>query len=254
MLIIPSIDLRLGEVVRLYQGDFSQVTIYETSPIDVAIGYEIAGARLIHVVDLDGASFGFPKHFSHISDIIDAVTVPVQMGGGLRSKDSIKQAFDIGVSRVILGTAAYEMPELVEWVIANHGPESVVVSLDVHNGFVALKGWQDTSQVRVQDLLEKMNILGIGQFIFTDIATDGTLEAPNFLSVKQLVSHTADLNSSFISSGGVATIDHLKRLQQLGCYGAIVGKSLYEGRIDLKQAILEVDLDSANDKGTVTNA
>ena len=153
------------------------------------------------------------------------------------------------MSQVILGTAAYEMPELVEWVIASHGAESLVVSLDVHNGFVALKGWQDTSHVQVKDLLGKMNTLGVHQFVFTDISTDGTLGSPNFLSVEQLVEYTDALNSSFISSGGVATIDHLIKLQHLGCYGAIVGKALYEGRIDLKQAISELDRDSFGDEG-----
>ncbi len=249
MLVIPSIDLRSGQVVRLYQGDFSRVTTYDTNHVDTAQGYEKAGAELIHVVDLDGAVSGAPTHFAHVADLVRSVSVPVQMGGGLRTKDSIAEALDIGVSRVILGTAAYEKPELVEWVIANYGAEVLVVSLDVHNGFVALKGWQDTSKIQVKDLLESMNSLGVYQFIFTDISTDGTLEAPNFFTVEQLVEHTDSLHSSFISSGGVATIDHLKKLQRLGCFGAIVGKSLYEGRIDLNQAISEVALDQTSKKG-----
>ena len=248
MLVIPSIDLRLGEVVRLYRGDFSQMTTYKTDHLDTAKAYEIAGAELIHVVDLDGAFSGIPKHLPQISDIVRSVSVPVQMGGGLRSKDSIKEAFAVGVSRVILGTAAYDMPDLVEWVIVNYGTQSIVVSLDVHNGFVALKGWRDTSQIQVDELLHKMNILGVNQFIFTDISTDGTLESPNFLSVEELLGYTDALKSSFISSGGVATIDHLKNLQRLGCYGAIVGKALYEGHIELKQAISEVVFDSFHGK------
>ena len=248
MLVIPSIDLRAGEVVRLYRGDFSQVTIYETNHVDTVRAYEVAGAELIHVVDLDGASGGVPSHFTHIADIVNTVSVPIQMGGGLRSEDSVKEAFDVGVSRVVLGTAAHEMPKLVEWVIASYGSNSLVVSLDVHEGFVALKGWRDTSKIKVNELLRQMNVIGVDQFIFTDIATDGTLEAPNFLSVEQLVDYTEALNSSFISSGGVATIDHLKKLRDLGCYGAIVGKALYEGRIDLKQAISEVTLGSLDCK------
>ena len=248
MLVIPSIDLRAGEVVRLYRGDFSQVTIYETNHVDTVRAYEVAGAELIHVVDLDGASGGVPSHFTHIADIVNTVSVPIQMGGGLRSEDSVKEAFDVGVSRVVLGTAAHEMPKLVEWVIASYGSNSLVVSLDVHEGFVALKGWRDTSKIKVNELLRQMNAIGVDQFIFTDIATDGTLEAPNFLSVEQLVDYTEALNSSFISSGGVATIDHLKKLRDLGCYGAIVGKALYEGRIDLKQAISEVTLGSLDCK------
>jgi phosphoribosylformimino-5-aminoimidazole carboxamide ribotide isomerase len=248
MLVIPSIDLRAGEVVRLYRGDFSQITIYKTDHVDTARAYELAGAELVHVIDLDGASGGVPTHFTHIANIVSSVSVPVQMGGGLRSKDSIKEAFDIGVSRVILGTAAYEMPELAEWVIASYGAKALVVSLDVHEGFVALKGWRDTSEITVNELLRQMNVIGVDQFIFTDISTDGTLGAPNFLSVEQLVDYTKALNCSFISSGGVATIEHLKELRDLGCYGAIVGKALYEGRIDLKQAISEVITDSVDCK------
>ena len=233
MEIIPAIDLKEGRCVRLYQGDFSQTTVYSDDPVAVARRWAEQGATRLHVVDLDGAKLGRPVNTDTVLAIVQALSIPVQLGGGLRREEDIAAVLSLGVQRVILGTAAVEDSTLVERVIAKFG-DRIIVGVDARNGLVATAGWTETANVRADELIHRMAALGVQRIIYTDISRDGTLTEPNFAALRA-ITHLD--GPAIIASGGIAQIDHLRQLTELGVEGAIVGKALYTGDIDLPAAI-----------------
>lgn len=233
MEIIPAIDLKDGRCVRLFQGDFSQTTVYSDDPAAMAQQWEAQGATRVHVVDLDGARQGQSANLEAVRAIVRAVTIPVQLGGGLRREHDIDAVLDIGVERVILGTAAVEDVALVSRLLERFA-ERVIVGVDARNGKVATAGWLETADVWATDLVRRMADLGVQRIIYTDISRDGTLTEPNFEAMAALLDPNGP---ALIASGGIAEIAHLQRLARLGVEGAIVGKALYDGNIDLPQAL-----------------
>lgn len=234
MEVIPAIDLRGGQVVRLYQGDFRQETVYSTDPVAVAMEWQQAGAPRIHVVDLDGARAGRLVNFEAIEAIAAKVTIPLQVGGGVRNLDTVSRLVHAGAQRVVLGTAAVRNPGLVRFACQALGPEAVVVGLDARDGKVAVQGWAQAVERDVQELAKVMAALGVLRFIYTDISADGTLKGPNVQAVAALIRATG---AHIIASGGVGSLDDLARLAEVGAEGAIVGSALYQGAIDLREAI-----------------
>jgi phosphoribosylformimino-5-aminoimidazole carboxamide ribotide isomerase len=231
--IIPAIDIKGGKCVRLYQGDFDRVTVYDHNPAEVARRWVAQGARMLHVVDLDGARAGYPVNADVILAIVQSVDVPVQIGGGLRDEQAIVAALALGAARVVLGTAAVEQPELVARLAGRYG-EEIAVGVDARDGIVATSGWTTQAQVRAPELIEHMAALGVRRFIYTDIARDGTLTEPNYTATAALVRPGGP---AIIASGGVGKLDHLVRLAQIGVEAVVVGKALYTGDLDLVGAI-----------------
>jgi len=238
MEVIPAIDLKGGKCVRLYQGDYSQETVFSKEPVEIARRWQSLGARRLHIVDLDGAAKGELCHASLIAEIVPAVRIPLQLGGGLRRIEAITQALELGVARAILGTAAIDDHALIEEACRLFG-NRIIVSIDARDGCVAIRGWQERTTVTATELVESMVSLGVERFIYTDIARDGTLTEPNFDGVKELVANT---KLPIIIAGGISSLKHIKKLAQLGVEGAIVGRALYTGDIDLKQALDNIEV------------
>ena len=234
MEIIPAIDLRGGQVVRLYQGDFRQETVYSGDAVAVALEWQQAGVPRIHVVDLDGARTGRLVNLEAIEAIAAKVTVPLQVGGGIRDLNAMAKLVQAGVQRVVLGTAAVRDPGLVRFACQALGPEAVVVGLDARDGKVAVQGWSQAVEREVQSLAVAMAALGVLRFIYTDIATDGTMSGPNVEAVAALIQATG---AHIIASGGVRSMEDLARLADVGVEGVIVGSALYRGAIDLQEAV-----------------
>jgi phosphoribosylformimino-5-aminoimidazole carboxamide ribotide isomerase len=237
MEVIPSIDLKGGRCVRLYQGDYAQETVFSEDPLGTAQHWESLGAPRLHVVDLDGAAGGEPRHLSLIARIAATLHIPVQVGGGIRLMETIEQYLKVGIKRVVLGTAAVENPELVKEACRIFG-EAVVLGVDARDGFVAVHGWKDKTSVLAIDIIEQMEALGGRRFIYTDVARDGTLTEPNFQAISELIMKA---KSPIIASGGVTSVDHLIRLSQLGVEGAIIGRALYTGDILLDKALTALE-------------
>jgi len=231
MLIFPAIDMRNGRCVRLFRGDYDQETVYGDSPSDQAVVWEKEGAPLIHLVDLDGAKAGHPVNLDPIRKICEKVSIPCELGGGIRTEKDAEQVFSLGISRVILGTAACEDPDLLRSFLRNFGPEKIVAGIDARDGMVALRGWLETSSVRALDLAEKMAELGVRRIIFTDIATDGAFTGPSIGPTSELCRTVPQCR--IIASGGVASDADAGKLAALklpNLEGVIVGKALYDGR------------------------
>ncbi|MBI4282767.1 MAG: 1-(5-phosphoribosyl)-5-[(5-phosphoribosylamino)methylideneamino]imidazole-4-carboxamide isomerase [Chloroflexi bacterium] len=237
MEVIPAIDLRGGRCVRLYQGDYSRETVYSDDPLEVALRWQEMGAPRIHVVDLDGAASGIQANLEVIQRLVGPVHVPLQVGGGIRDMMSVEKLLGMGVRRVVLGTSSVENPTLVEQACRRFGSEAVIVGVDARDGMVAIRGWQRSSSITALNLIHRMMALGIRRFIYTDISRDGTLTEPNFQAIEDVMKHC---DAAVVASGGVASIEHLERLAALGVEGAIVGKALYTGDIDLREAIARV--------------
>jgi phosphoribosylformimino-5-aminoimidazole carboxamide ribotide isomerase len=233
MEIIPAIDLKDGRCVRLYQGDFSQATVYGDDPVAMARRWADQGATRLHVVDLDGARSGKPTNTAAVLAIVQALQIPVQLGGGLRREADLAAMIAGGVDRVILGTAAVADPAVVASAVRRFGSR-IIVGVDARDGNVATAGWTTTANVRAVDLIKQVAELGVERVIYTDIARDGTLTEPNFAALSELI---RPAGPAIIASGGIAAIDHLKRLAALGVEGAIVGKALYANMIDLPAAL-----------------
>lgn len=241
MEIIPAIDLRHGNVVRLNQGDFDRQTTFSDNPLAIARGFVEAGAPRIHVVDLDGTLEGAPVQNELTNRIAREISVPVEVGGGFRSADDVALALGGTVDRIVLGTAAIEDPDMVKRAVARHGAERILVGLDAHDGKVAVKGWRETTNVAATALMAQMVEIGVRLFVFTDITRDGTLTEPNFSSVREMIAHCAEIGAGqIIASGGIGKIDHLKRLADLGAVGAIIGVAIYRGSLDLREAVRQL--------------
>ena len=234
MIIIPAIDLKDGLCVRLLQGKKDDATIYSDDPASTAIRWESCGARLLHVVDLDGAFTGSQKNIESIRKIRAAVKMDIEVGGGIRDMERIDLLISLGINRVILGTIAIEKPELVKEACKKY-PGSVLIGIDAKNGMVAVKGWVEVTQVKAKELALQMQDYGASGIIYTDISKDGMMTGPNIEATRDLVEM---LNIPVIASGGVSSIDDIKNLMTIkNLWGTITGKAIYSGTIDLKEAI-----------------
>jgi phosphoribosylformimino-5-aminoimidazole carboxamide ribotide isomerase len=232
--VIPAIDLQGGRCVRLIQGDFDQATVYGDDPPGMARRWEAAGASRIHVVDLDGAKAGGPRQLPVVAEIVKAVGVPVQLGGGLRTIEDIEAALGAGVDRVMVGTQAIEDPSFVDAALAQFG-KRVGIGIDARDGRVAVRGWVDVSDVDALDLARSMSKRGVRTIVYTDIARDGMLTGPNLDAMRRMAEAVPDL--SVIASGGVGVPGDILELANTGTVGVIVGKAIYTGDVDLADAI-----------------
>ena len=236
MLIIPAIDLRGGKCVRLVEGRPDRETVYSDHPAAMAVHWQALGARMLHVVDLDGAFSGAPKNLDVLKEILDAVDIPVQVGGGIRDIQSVELILEMGAARVILGTAAILKPELVSEACTRYG-EAVLVGIDGRDGRVAIEGWGVTVDKGTVELAREVKSLGIKRVVFTDIRRDGTLKGPNLAATGELARITG---LKVVASGGVSTVDDLtllKKLESAGVDAVIMGKALYAGTVTLSEAL-----------------
>jgi phosphoribosylformimino-5-aminoimidazole carboxamide ribotide isomerase len=226
--IIPAIDIRGGRCVRLLQGDYDRETVYDGDPVAVARRWAAAGAPRLHVVDLDAARAGAPVNADLIAAIARAVSVPLQVGGGIRTEAVARAYWEVGVERLVLGTAAVRDAALVERLV-ELAPERVVVAVDAHDGIVRVDGWTAAANVSALELA-----LGVRRFLYTDIARDGSLTAPNVEALRRLVAATP---APVIASGGVARVAHVRQIAACGAEGVIIGRALYTGDVDLAEAL-----------------
>lgn len=235
MILIPAIDLKDGEAVRLYKGDYQQKTVYSSSPVDIALNFEKMGADYLHVVDLDGAKDGTTTNLKTIQEIREALSIPMELGGGIRDMNTVDLYLnDIGIDRVILGTAAIENPSFLKDALHKYGPKRIVVGVDVKDGFVATAGWLVNTKTHYLDFLKELENVGVEYIVCTDISKDGTLSGPSF----ELYENIHEKSSiQFVVSGGIKDAQDIYKVNKKGYYGCIVGKAYYEGKIDLKEVI-----------------
>ncbi|HLB26823.1 MAG TPA: 1-(5-phosphoribosyl)-5-[(5-phosphoribosylamino)methylideneamino]imidazole-4-carboxamide isomerase [Dehalococcoidia bacterium] len=240
--VIPAIDIRGGRCVRLVQGDYARETVFADDPAEAAKRWRDAGARRLHVVDLDGARQGRPLNWEAVTRIVAAVDAPVQMGGGLRDLGTVQRYLDGGIERVVLGTAAVKDEALLGAAL-DRFPGRIVVGVDARDGIVVTEGWLEASGVAAGELVRRLAAMGVPRIIYTDTLRDGTLTEPNFPGLQALL---ADVQSSggemrVLYSGGVASLRHVRRLAETGVEGVVVGRALYTGDIDLREALAAVE-------------
>jgi phosphoribosylformimino-5-aminoimidazole carboxamide ribotide isomerase len=247
VLLIPAIDLKDGKCVRLRQGEMSQVTRYSDDPVGMAEQWQNIGARYLHIVDLDGAVEGTPKHLPQIEAIAKKLTIPIQVGGGIRSVATVQAYRSIGVDRVVVGTAALHDSKFLA-SIAQQFPQKILVGIDVKQGLVAVHGWTTVSTLTPQQVFDSIKELPLGGIVYTDISRDGMLSGPNISALRE-AAETSPV--PVIASGGVTTLDDIRAIQEIGgnISGVIIGKALYEGTLDLKAALALVH--SAGEAGAV---
>ena len=234
MILLPAIDLKDGQAVRLKKGDFNEKTVYSDRPWEIAIEFEKAGAGFIHLVDLDGALAGYSVNEAVIRKITEAVTVPVELGGGIRDLEKIEYVLGMGVYRVIMGTSAVKDPGFVKEAVEKFGADRIVAGIDAKNGLVATDGWEKVSDITSVDMAVKMKEAGVKTIIYTDISKDGMMSGPNIEQTKKLSEETG---LDIIASGGVSCMKDLADLNEAGIYGSIIGKAYYEKKIDIKEAV-----------------
>lgn len=233
MNIFPAIDMIDGKAVRLFKGDYNQKTVYNDSPLSVAKGFEELGANYLHLVDLDGAKSGDTPNYETVKAIAKETSLKIEIGGGIRNEEVIKRYLDAGVMRVILGTVAIENPGFTEEMTSKYG-SAIAVGIDIKDGFVATRGWLDVTKVSCDEMFKKMQDIGVETVICTDISKDGAMMGTNLALYKDLKTR---YTTNIVASGGVSSMDDIRTLRQMDMYGAILGKALYEGAIDLKEAI-----------------
>jgi len=236
VIVIPAIDLKGGKCVRLEQGLMERDTVYADDPAAQALVWQEKGAEILHVVDLDGAFAGEPKNRRSIEAIVAALSIPVQLGGGIRDLPTIEAYLSMGVGRVIIGTAAQRNPDLVREA-CRHFPGRIVVGLDARNGMVAVQGWAEVTDVTATDLARRFEGMGVAAIVYTDISRDGMMQGPNIEATRQLAE---SLSIPVIASGGVSRLDDIRRLcaiESSGVTGVITGKAIYTGALDLAEAI-----------------
>ena len=233
MLIYPAIDLYGGKAVRLYKGDYAQMTVYNDNPVEVAKDFAAKGAQWIHIVDLEGAKSGTTPNLGTILAIKQATGLCCEVGGGIRSFETIDAYLSAGIDRVILGTAAVTEPGFVEEAVLRWGGQ-IAVGMDIRDGFVAIKGWTETSRETAMDFCAKMEKIGVRTMICTDISRDGAMQGANHNLYREL---STRFGIRFIASGGVSTMEDVQRLSDMQLHGAIIGKAYYTGAIDLEKAI-----------------
>lgn len=232
--IIPAIDLLEGQCVRLQQGDYDEETIYSEDPPAIALRWQQEGATRLHLVDLDGAKEGYLVNLAVVSEITKSVDIPCELGGGIRCPNDVKEAFECGVERIILGTAASEYPEFVKMVLKEFGQDKVVVSIDAKEGKVRSRGWIEETGIDAGDLAMQLSMVGINRFIYTDITTDGMLKGPNFPAIAAFCDRVPD--ARIIAAGGVSSVEDVQKLIAMNTTnleGAVVGKALYDGYVTL---------------------
>lgn len=236
MRIYPAIDIKDGQCVRLFKGQFTDVTIYGDSPAEMAKKWVAQGGEYIHVVDLDGALKGHGVNADKIREICNSVNVPVQTGGGIRTMEDISAKLAAGVDRVIIGTKAVSDREFVKRAVDKYG-EKIVIGIDAKDGMVAIEGWEKTSEFTAVEFAKTMVSIGVKTIIYTDIATDGTLAGPNVSAMAEMV---GAVNADIIASGGIGSLEHIKSLVPTGVEGVIVGKALYTEKVSLPEAVKAV--------------
>ena len=236
MILFPAIDIRNGKCVRLIQGDYNKEQTYG-DPVEMAKKWESLGAEYLHIVDLDGALVGESKNLAAIGNILKEVQIPVQVGGGIRNMERIEKLIGMGVTRVILGSAALKDREFLKEAVEKYG-DAIAVSIDAKSGYVATDGWTKTSTTLALDFAEEIEAIGVKTIIYTDIAKDGMLEGPNLVELEKINKATT---MDVIASGGVSSIADLQQIAKLNMYGAIIGKALYTGKVDLKLALEGVE-------------
>lgn len=235
MLIFPAVDIKDGRCVRLVQGKKDEVTIYSQDPAGMACEWERQGAEWVHVVDLDGAFSGVPRNREIIKNMVQSLSIPLQLGGGIRDLMLASEYLELGVSRIIIGTSALDNRRLVTSLLEEFSPERIIVGIDARDGLVAIRGWEDVTTVKALDLALEMKALGVKRIVYTDISRDGVLQGPNIPAIQAMSEGTG---LAVIASGGVSTIDDIASLREIpGVEGAIVGKALYEGRLTLEAAL-----------------
>jgi phosphoribosylformimino-5-aminoimidazole carboxamide ribotide isomerase len=247
LILYPAIDISEGKAVRLVKGDFNQVTVYEDSPLEAARAWVEAGARFLHVVDLDGARTGSPKSLEHLEQIANELHVPVQYGGGLRSLPAVRDALRAGAERVILGTAAFNDIDFLDDVLGAFR-DRTIVSVDTRGGNVSTSGWQETTQMPAQAVIERLQNRGVRSFVYTDVDRDGMLGGIDFENVRRIAQA---VRGRFIYSGGIGSLDDLRGLRdlrQVNLGGVIAGKALYEGRFTIAEGQKALQPEPAGDK------
>ena len=233
MIILPAIDLYGGKAVRLFKGDYNQMTVYSETPVSVACDFEKSGAKWVHLVDLEGAKDGTTPNIETVTAIAKNTSLLCEIGGGIRSMETVERYFSAGVSRVILGTAAVTDEAFLREAVAKYG-EKIAVGADIKDGKIAIKGWLEKSDIDAFDFCEKMQKIGVKTIICTDISKDGAMKGANHALYRDL---SEKFDMQLVASGGVSSIEDVKRLSELGIYGAIIGKAYYTGAIDLFEAI-----------------
>lgn len=238
MIIFPAIDIVQGKAVRLFKGDYNQMTIYSENPVDVALDFKKAGASWIHIVDLEGAKSGLTPNIETVKQIKKASGLKAEIGGGVRSIEVIERYLDAGLDRVILGTAAVNDEAFLKEALKKYG-SSIAVGIDIKDGFVAIKGWTEKSNLDALEFAKKMQDLGAGTLICTDISKDGAMKGTNRELYEKL---SSQLDINITASGGVSSMDDVKHLASMNLYGAIIGKAYYTGAIELSEAIKEASI------------
>ena len=233
MKIFPAIDLYDGKAVRLYKGDYAQMTVYSENPVEIALDFKKQGAKYMHVVDLEGAKTGDTPSLETIKKLVQSADMFIEVGGGVRSLEVVEKYLSIGVNRVILGTAAVTDTEFLKEAVSRY-KEKIAVGVDIKDGFVAIKGWTEKSKLNAFDFLRQLEKIGVKTIICTDISKDGAMQGANYELYKKL---KEELSMDFIASGGVSDIEDVKILSSYNLYGAIIGKAYYTGAISIKQAI-----------------
>jgi phosphoribosylformimino-5-aminoimidazole carboxamide ribotide isomerase len=240
MILYPAIDIMDGKAVRLVEGVFEDATTYHADPLDAARSWVAAGARFLHVVDLDGARSGEPKSLDHLRRIVQETGVPIQYGGGLRTVEAVREALRAGAERAIVGTAAFKDVDFLDDIVAAFGAR-IVVAVDTKDGMIATEGWTQTTTLPVVDAIQRLTSRGVRSFVFTDVSRDGKLTGPDLEAVK----HVADaVRGRFIYSGGIGSLDHLRalaKLRRVNMAGVIAGKSLYEKKFTVAQGQAALD-------------
>lgn len=236
MRLYPAIDIIGGQCVRLVQGDYSQKTTFAENPVEVALRWQEEGGEFLHIVDLDGAKSGGMNNFETISRIADTLSIPIEVGGGIRDMHAVEKMLQAGAARVILGTSALRDAEFVKNAVKAFG-EKIVVGIDAKDGKVAVSGWEEVSSKSALDFAKEMEQCGVQTLIYTDIATDGMLKGPNLTAMREMAAHVA---VDVVASGGVSSVADLQALKETGVEGAIIGKALYTGAVRLKDAIEKI--------------
>ena len=233
MIIFPAIDLYEGKAVRLFKGDYEQMTVYSTNPTEVAKSFKINGAKYIHLVDLEGAKYGNTPNIETVERIVKEVGLFSEIGGGIRDMKTVESYLNIGVDRVILGTAAVKDEEFLKSAVEKYG-EKIAVGIDIKDGYVAIKGWTQQSEYTAEEFFDKIANIGVSYVICTDISKDGAMQGTNKELYKEL---SKKYSMNITASGGVSSVDDIKALAQMGLYGAIIGKAYYTGAVSIKEAL-----------------
>lgn len=233
MLILPAIDLYDKKAVRLYKGDYNEMTVYSNNPIEIARKFEECGATFIHMVDLEGAKNGTTPNIDEVRKVVEYTNLAVEIGGGIRDEETVKKYIDLGVTRVILGTAAVTDDDFLRKMVEKY-KSAIAVGVDLKDGYVAIKGWTEKSALTADEFFAHLNDIGVKTVICTDISKDGAMQGTNRELYKQLSEkYTMDI----VASGGVSSLDDIKALREMNLYGAILGKAYYVGAVDLKEAV-----------------